>query len=219
MSTKSPGYAGAVTPEQADERTRPHAGAGYGRVADERRRPADGGIVAGLGTGATRDGAARDAQSRDAERPDADSRDAESRRMLVGQTARFASNFVRWMDGRSCDGLSYSRLRLLQALHCGGPSIMRDLGEQLGATPRNMTALVDALEEAQLVVRRPHPTDRRATVIELSEVGAQEAGQALRPRLDAMAELFASLSAAEREQFSVLIVKLTEAMEPDHGKC
>lgn len=153
-------------------------------------------------------------QSRDAE-----SRDAESRRMLVGLTARFASNFVRWMEGRTCDGLSYSRLRLLQALHCGGPGIMRDLGEQLGATPRNMTALVDALEEAQLVVRRPHPTDRRATLIELSEAGMQAAGQALEPRLDAMAELFASLSAAEREQFSALIVKLTRAMESGHGNC
>lgn len=150
---------------------------------------------------------------------DSETSDAESRRLLVGQTATFAANFVRWMEGRTCDGLSYSRLRLLQALHCGGPAIMRDLGEQLGATPRNMTALVDALEEAQLVVRRPHPTDRRATLIELSDAGAQAAGQALEPRLDAMAELFASLSAAEREQFSALIVKLTLAMDPGQGKC
>jgi DNA-binding MarR family transcriptional regulator len=147
----------------------------------------------------------------------AETREAESQRMLVGQTARFASNFVRWMEGRTCDGLSYSRLRLLQALHCGGPAIMRDLGEQLGATPRNMTALVDGLEEAELVVRQPHPSDRRATLIELSEAGTQAAEQALEPRLDAIAELFASLSAAEREQFSALIVKLTRAMEPGEG--
>ena len=145
--------------------------------------------------------------------------DAQSRRLLVGLTARFAASFVRWMEGRTCDGLSYSRLRLLQALHCSGPAIMRDLGEQLGATPRNMTALVDALEEAQLVVRRAHPTDRRATLIELSGTGAQAAEQALEPRLDAMAELFASLSAAEQEQFAVLIVKLTQAMKPGLGKC
>jgi DNA-binding MarR family transcriptional regulator len=96
---------------------------------------------------------------------------------------------------------------------------MRDLGEQLGATPRNMTALVDALEEAQLVVRRAHPTDRRATLIELSEAGAAATEQALEPRLDAMAELFASLSADERTQFAALIVKLTKAMEPGQGTC
>jgi DNA-binding MarR family transcriptional regulator len=139
--------------------------------------------------------------------------EAEVRRLLVGQTASFAATFLRWMEGRTCDGLSYVRLRLLQALHCGGPAIMRDIGEQLGATPRNMTALVDSLQEARLVVRRPHPTDRRATLIELSDAGAREAEQALEPRLDAMAELFESLSPAEREQFSALLGKLTRAME------
>jgi DNA-binding MarR family transcriptional regulator len=145
--------------------------------------------------------------------------EAEARSMLVAQTARFSASFLRWMETRTCDGINYARLRLLQALHCSGPAIMRDLGEQLGATPRNMTALVDALEDAQLVVRRPHPTDRRATLIELSEAGIQAAEQALEPRLDAMADLFAALSAAEREQFSALIDKLTRAMEPGRGNC
>ncbi len=183
-------------PEQPDQRMQPYADAGYS--------PAAAAPEHAVGLAGASDGR---------------SQDAESRRSLVGLTARFATNFVRWMEGRTCDGLSYSRLRLLQALHCGGPAIMRDLGEQLGATPRNMTALVDALEEAQLVVRRAHPTDRRATLIELSDTGRRAAGQALEPRLDAMAELFASLSASEREQFSALIVKLTKAMERGQGNC
>jgi len=183
--------------------------------ADQQMRP---GLQAGRGVPA---GAPEHAhQAADlAAANDTDIPDAESGRSLVGLTARFAANFVRWMEGRTCDGLSYSRLRLLQALHCDGPAIMRDLGEQLGATPRNMTALVDALEDAQLVVRRPHPTDRRATLIELSEAGAQAAELALEPRLDAMAELFGSLSAPERAQFSALIVKLTLAMGSGRGKC
>ncbi len=62
--------------------------------------------------------------------------------------------------------------------------------------------MVDALEEAQLVVRRPHPTDRRATLVELSPAGAWEAEQALEPRLDAMAELFEGFSAAEQQAFA-----------------
>ena len=78
--------------------------------------------------------------------------------------------------------MNYARLSLLQALHCGGPAIMRDLGTQLGATPRNMTAMVDTLEQAQLVVRRPHPNDRRATMIELSPAGAR-AADGIGPRL------------------------------------
>ncbi len=135
-----------------------------------------------------------------------------ARALLVAQTARFTSCFLRWMEARACGGMSYPRLRLLEALHCGGPAIMRDLGTQLGATPRNMTAMVDALEDAHLVVRRPHPTDRRATLVELSPDGVREAEQGLGPRLDAMTEIFAGLSAAERVQFSSVLTKLMSAM-------
>ena len=44
--------------------------------------------------------------------------EAETRRVLVAQTARFTTDFLRWMEGRACDGLNYQRLSLLQALHC-----------------------------------------------------------------------------------------------------
>ena len=123
------------------------------------------------------------------------------------------------MEGRTCDGLNYQRLQLLQALHCSGPAIMRDLGTKLGVSPRNMTAIVDGLEEARLVVRRPHPTDRRATLVELSADGAAEAERELGPRLDAMAELFAGLTAPEREQFSAILTRLTEAMRSGEQHC
>jgi DNA-binding MarR family transcriptional regulator len=139
--------------------------------------------------------------------------EAETRTILVAQTARFSASFLRWMETRACNGMNYARLRLLQALHCGGPAIMRDLGTQLGTTPRNMTAIVDALEDAHLVVRRPHPTDRRATLIELSPEGAREVEEGLGPRLDAMAEIFAGLSPGEREQFSAAMTKLLRAIE------
>jgi DNA-binding MarR family transcriptional regulator len=145
--------------------------------------------------------------------------EAERRRRLVAETARFTSAFMRWMEARACGGLSYPRLRLLQALHCGGPAIMRDLGVQLEVSPRNMTAMVDAMENAQLVVRRPHPTDRRATLVELSPAGAQEAEQALERRLDAMAELFEDFSAAEQQAFADVLVRLGQAIQARQDAC
>jgi DNA-binding MarR family transcriptional regulator len=145
--------------------------------------------------------------------------EAETRSMLVAQTARFSASFLRWTETRTCDGINYPRLRLLQALHCGGPAIMRDLGTQLGATPRNMTAIVDALEEAQLVVRRPHPTDRRATLIELSPEGAREAEEGLGPRFEVISEIFANLSPEERDQFLAVMTKLMRAMNVPQGEC
>jgi DNA-binding MarR family transcriptional regulator len=145
--------------------------------------------------------------------------ETQARHLLVGQVARFTASFLRWMEGRACGGMNYARLRLLQSLHCGGPAIMRDLGAQLETTPRNMTAMIDALEEARLVVRRPHPTDRRATLIELSPEGAREAAQEIGPRLDAMSEIFAGLSSAEREQFSAILTKLMLAMRDREHEC
>jgi DNA-binding MarR family transcriptional regulator len=145
--------------------------------------------------------------------------EAEARQVLVAQTARFTADFMRWMEGRACDGLNYQRLSLLQSLHCSGPAIMRDLGARLGLSPRNMTVVVDGLEEAGLVARRPHPTDRRATLVELSADGAAEAERELGPRLNAMAELFASLAPPEREQFSAILTRLTEAMRAGEERC
>jgi DNA-binding MarR family transcriptional regulator len=139
--------------------------------------------------------------------------EAERRRALLAQTARFTAAFLRWTDGRACGGLTYSRLRLLEALHCSGPVIMRELGVQLGVSPRNMTAMVDALEEARLVVRRPHPTDRRATLVELSAAGIREAEQALAPRLDALAELFEVFSPEEQQQFFAALSRLVRAID------
>ena len=101
--------------------------------------------------------------------------------MLVAQTARFTASFLRWMEGRACDGMSYPRLRLLAGTALRRPGDHARSRHPAGATPRNMTAMVDALEDAHLVIRRPHPTDRRATLVELSPDGVREAEQGLGP--------------------------------------
>jgi DNA-binding MarR family transcriptional regulator len=134
-------------------------------------------------------------------------------RVLVARTARFAGAFLRWMDSRACGRLTYPRLRLLEALHSGGPAKMADLATQLGISARNMTALVDALEEARMVVRRPHPGDRRATLIELTPVGIGAAETTLGPGLDAIAELFDRLTLPDQQQYLTALGELLEAMD------
>jgi DNA-binding MarR family transcriptional regulator len=143
--------------------------------------------------------------------------DSQRRRVLVAQTARFAGAFLRWMDSRACGHLTYPRLRLLEALHSGGPAKMTDLAGQLGISARNMTTLVDALEEAHLVIRRPHPGDRRATLIELTPGGIGAAKTALEPGLDAIAELFDGLSLADQQHYLKALGHLLDVMggQPD----
>jgi DNA-binding MarR family transcriptional regulator len=133
--------------------------------------------------------------------------------VLAACSARFAAAFLRWMDSRACGRLTYPRLRVLEALHADGPAKMADLGAQLGISARNMTAVVDALEEAGLAARRPHPADRRATLIELTPDGIRAAETTLGPGLDAMAELFGRLSLPDQQHYLSVLRRLLEAMD------
>jgi DNA-binding MarR family transcriptional regulator len=76
-------------------------------------------------------------------------------------------------SAKESTGITYARARLLHALQVHGPTIMSGLRHELGITARSVTALVDGLEEEGHVRRVPHPTDRRATVIELTGAGMQ----------------------------------------------
>jgi DNA-binding MarR family transcriptional regulator len=145
--------------------------------------------------------------------------EAMRRKALVDQAARFSMAFARWTDSTCSNGLSYQLMRLLDTLHGHGPAIMREIGTELGVSPRNMTAMVDALEQADLVVRRPHPSDRRATLIELTPEGTRTAEKSLEPRLSAIAEVFASFSAEEQQQFYAALSRVIGAMHPPQGTC
>ena len=70
-------------------------------------------------------------------------------------------------------GLTMARAQVIWELG-GEPGItQRVLAQKLGVTPRNVTALVDALEGLGIVTRRPHPGDRRAIQLELSPRGGE----------------------------------------------
>jgi len=70
------------------------------------------------------------------------------------------------------DGLTVPRAHLLWLLHHEGASTQRALSDSLKVTPRNVTGLVDGLVDTGYVTREPHPTDRRATLVSLTEHGA-----------------------------------------------
>lgn len=68
-------------------------------------------------------------------------------------------------------GLTQARAAVLWQLHDRSPVTQRELSDALGVTPRNVTGLLDGLEATGLVVRAPHPKDRRATWVSLTEHG------------------------------------------------
>ena len=139
---------------------------------------------------------------------------------LVEEFAEFGPAYIRWVKSRlQKGGISYARMRLLHALRCKGPQIMSNLSEGLGVTPRNVTALVDALEEEGLVERRPHPTDRRANVIELTPKGAKTCGSMYDEHQAAVSELFAGLSEDEQRELMRLLGSLREALRRGGISC
>jgi DNA-binding MarR family transcriptional regulator len=54
-------------------------------------------------------------------------------------------------------GLTVTKTHLLWQVHGHGPSTQQRLATEIGVSPRHVTGLVDALEAAGFVHRRPHP--------------------------------------------------------------
>ena len=101
---------------------------------------------------------------------------------------------------------------ILLELEMAGPSTQAQLAVASGYEPPTITLSVRQLEEAGLVVRRPSSSDRRATVVELSEQG-----RALLPRLKAAwrrvaEQTVAELSATTVDQLTDVLADLASSL-------
>lgn len=106
--------------------------------------------------------------------------------------------------------------------HSGSPGrsqagSQRALAALLDLTPNRMVALVDGLEAKGLIERRPHPEDRRAHAIRLTEAGAETFHDAMRAAFAVEATMCAPLESAEREQLLSLLRKLAAARDERPG--
>lgn len=112
-------------------------------------------------------------------------------------------------------GLSRARAELLWRLHAAGPQTHRALSDALRCTPRNVTGLVDALEAAELVRREPHPTDRRATLVALTDSGHSTLA-GWRNRYDQLAHrLFGDVDADDLERFEDTLDHIVDRLRDD----
>jgi DNA-binding MarR family transcriptional regulator len=90
----------------------------------------------------------------------------------------------------------------------------RELSQILECTPRNVTGLVDALENAGLVARSRHPTDRRAVLVALTDGGESLAAGWSADREHGTAGLFAGSSSAEIATFAKVLDRVLSALRP-----
>jgi DNA-binding MarR family transcriptional regulator len=115
-------------------------------------------------------------------------------------------------DSLKPHGLSFARYEALVLLSFSkrGSLPMRLMGERLQLHPTSITNIVDRLEADGLARRLPHPSDRRTTLVELTDPG--------RERLVAATEAvtkaefgFVGLDDQEQQQLSVLLTKVRQA--------
>jgi DNA-binding MarR family transcriptional regulator len=95
------------------------------------------------------------------------------------QAAQLASAFRiavmrltrRLASARSDDSLGLSRLSALSTVLRHGPLCPTALAELERVQPPSITRVIVALEARGLVTRHPHPSDRRQTIISITDLG------------------------------------------------
>lgn len=111
----------------------------------------------------------------------------------------FARDMERAFAGTA---LTPSRVGVLWILQHTGPSTQQALAQALEVSPRNITGLVDALEASELVRRAPHPSDRRAVLVTLTDAGAREMSRMQSEHAELTATLLAAVDPADRDAFA-----------------
>ena len=106
-------------------------------------------------------------------------------------------------------GLSGPRIMLLWQLGEGGPCPQRDLAQALGVSPRTVTGLVDGLVGSGHVTREPHPTDRRATLVTPTEVGAGLIARLRREHAELAEQLFGPVEPGRLREFLATLDEVT----------
>ena len=87
----------------------------------------------------------------------------------------------------------------------------QELAGKLGAHPSRVVALIDALEQRQLVERRPNAEDRRLYSLFLSPQGAASLDDIARVAREHQEDLLKALDKEERQQLTALLQKIADA--------
>ena len=109
-------------------------------------------------------------------------------------------------------GLNAPRLSALSVIVFAGPVTLGDLARAEQVRPPTMTRIVDALVELGLATKRPHPTDKRSTLIAPTPAGRKLLLAGRQRRVQALARQIAALSPADQLQLREAVEILNRAV-------
>ncbi len=143
----------------------------------------------------------------------------------LSQRFGFVVNEVGRLYGRQFDqlsreelGLSRAQCRLIGQVafsETGRAPTQAELAQHLDLTPMAVATLVDRMEAAGWITRRPSATDRRANAIELQPRAEEALLKAIEVGDRVQESALAGFSAAEREQLVAMLQRVRANLQAD----
>jgi DNA-binding MarR family transcriptional regulator len=105
-------------------------------------------------------------------------------------------------------GRTWASYRVLLSIRAIGPTEPGTLAEILDIAPPSVSSLLATLERANLITRRPDPSNRRRVIVELTEAGTKAVDESIGHQTDGEVSFLAGLDASEIETLSAILDKL-----------
>lgn len=110
-------------------------------------------------------------------------------------------------------GITGPHLSVLMVLEHNGPSVQAHLSVPLQIDKATMVGLINLLEEKGLVKRKPHPKDRRAFLIHITQKGRNTVTKAAAINKSISKDFFGALSSQEQKLFHDFLLRTVSHVE------
>lgn len=115
-------------------------------------------------------------------------------------------------------GVNVTDMECLRLLFLKGSASPSEISRHTGLTSGATTAMLDRLEKAGLIERKPNPNDRRGTLIAPAKASAEKAASWFESARKAQDELISSYTAAELEIISDVFERFTKLWDAEREK-
>lgn len=126
---------------------------------------------------------------------------------LLGRAAARGRALV--AEALAGEGMKMWHHVVLSAVRDLAPVAQAALGRSVGLDPKDLVGILNDLQSAGLVVREPDPSDRRKNAVSLTGDGERLLKRCEKVARRANDELLVPLSAAERDQFMGLLIRIS----------
>ena len=114
-------------------------------------------------------------------------------------------------------GFGFAYVGVATELERSGPLLQRDLALQYGVEQPTMAALLTRMERDGLVSRKPHPEDKRASLISLTAKGKSKLPHVKQKLVEEAQTATAGLSKADAEMLVSLLKRVAKNLDDDES--